>query len=114
MGSSQRAATATPASAAVASLLGAVGSAMAQPAGELNPRSFSRKLHSMVALVLADCGCSAFGDFFWHREEDRANLVLCIGQIVLHLCSVVLFFMLLSYTFLMRYGLLGEAWTEFR
>eukprot|EP00929_Paragymnodinium_shiwhaense_P079580 TRINITY_DN41482_c0_g1_i1.p1 TRINITY_DN41482_c0_g1~~TRINITY_DN41482_c0_g1_i1.p1 ORF type:complete len:179 (-),score=47.85 TRINITY_DN41482_c0_g1_i1:201-737(-) len=79
----------------------------------VNPAVFAKKLHCMLALVLADCLCNGFADSLWSEKYMMLNVVLCVLPVIIHLLEVLLFFMLLWHTFLLRYGLLLEVWDEF-
>lgn len=79
-----------------------------------NPRLFAVKLNVMLGLVTLDCVINGFADHLWAPSQLTLNIVLGVLPIVVHLLMVLNFFMLLWHTFLLRYGLLLELWTEFR
>lgn len=79
----------------------------------VSPVVFARKLQGMLLLVLADCLCNGFADSLWSDKYMTLNVALCVLPVVIHLLQVLLFFMLLWHTFLLRYGLLLEVWDEF-
>jgi hypothetical protein len=68
----------------------------------------------MLVFVLIDCVCNGFADHFWEPTKMEIVLVLCVLSLLLHIGMIMLFFMLLWHTFLLRYGLLIELWNEFR
>lgn len=80
----------------------------------VQPGAFAWKLKVMLGLVIADCICNGFGDHIWGPGYKMLNVALCITPILLHVLMLLLFFMLLWHTFLLRYGLLFEVWSEFR
>mmetsp|Transcript_61149 Transcript_61149/g.137790 ORF Transcript_61149/g.137790 Transcript_61149/m.137790 type:complete len:181 (-) Transcript_61149:50-592(-) len=80
----------------------------------VSPHAFALKLNVMLTLVIADCACNGFADHIWEPNRLELNVALCILAIVFHLLSVLLFFMMLWHTFLLRSGLLLELWSEFR
>uniref|UniRef100_A0A7S2HM74 Transmembrane protein 138 n=1 Tax=Alexandrium andersonii TaxID=327968 RepID=A0A7S2HM74_9DINO len=84
------------------------------PADSVSPHLFAMKLNAMLVLVIIDCLCNGFADHLWDPSQAEINIALCVTPIVLHLLNVLLFFMLLWHTFLLRSGLLLELWSEFR
>uniref|UniRef100_A0A7S2N3Z3 Transmembrane protein 138 n=1 Tax=Zooxanthella nutricula TaxID=1333877 RepID=A0A7S2N3Z3_9DINO len=78
------------------------------------PARFAWKLNAMLVLVALDCTCNGFADHLWGASYLRLNIAIFATSLALHICLLVLFFMLLGHTFLLRYGLLLEMWHEFR
>eukprot|EP00928_Gymnodinium_smaydae_P023772 TRINITY_DN19481_c0_g1_i2.p1 TRINITY_DN19481_c0_g1~~TRINITY_DN19481_c0_g1_i2.p1 ORF type:complete len:208 (+),score=18.84 TRINITY_DN19481_c0_g1_i2:95-625(+) len=78
------------------------------------PRVFAVKLNVMFGLVLLDCLCNGFADSLWDPGHLRLNVALCVAPIVIHLLELLVLFMLLWHTFLLRYGLLLELCVEFK
>merc|ERR1719356_2287860 len=59
-----------------------------------------------------DCMLNAFADVIWGEEHEIAVVLLCVSSVAIHLAIVLLLFMLLWHTFLLRNGLLFELWSE--
>merc|ERR1719221_1522687 len=78
------------------------------------PRAFAIKLNAMLTLMIVDSVLNGFADHMWDPSQMELNAVICVLSMVIHLLSVLLFFMLLWHTFLLRSGLLLELWAEFR
>eukprot|EP00392_Amoebophrya_sp_AT5.2_P000575 g576.t1 len=68
----------------------------------------------MVGLVLLDCVANSFTEHLWGK--DNVGIVVTLFAIVLlsHCSLLLLYFTLLWNTFLLRFGLLGEAFQIFR
>ncbi|CAJ1365419.1 unnamed protein product [Effrenium voratum] len=80
----------------------------------ISPHLFAAKLNALLVLVLLDCCCNGFADLLWDPSQYVMTIIFCCLPIVLQLAMMILFFMLLWHTFLLRYGLLLELWTELR
>mmetsp|Transcript_149 Transcript_149/g.545 ORF Transcript_149/g.545 Transcript_149/m.545 type:complete len:182 (-) Transcript_149:91-636(-) len=80
----------------------------------VSPHLFTVKLNVMLVLVIIDCLCNGFADHLWDVDDEYINIALCVVPLLLHLINVLIFFMLLWHTFLLRSGLLLELWSEFR
>lgn len=80
----------------------------------VNPGIFATKISVMVGLVLVDCMCNGFVDHLWGKEYEVQIIVLFVLQALNHFMMLLFFFMLLWHTFLLRFGLLGEACSHFR
>lgn len=78
------------------------------------PERFALKLNLMLACVVMDCLCNGFADHMWGPDQMPHTVALCALSVVLHLLMLLLFFLLMGHTFLLRYGLLLEMWSEFR
>ncbi|CAE7549700.1 unnamed protein product [Symbiodinium natans] len=80
----------------------------------ISPNLFAAKLNVLLVLVLLDCVCNGFADSLWDPSQYVMTIVFCGVPIALQLLMLILFFMLLWNTFLLRYGLLLELWGELR
>mmetsp|Transcript_79072 Transcript_79072/g.214081 ORF Transcript_79072/g.214081 Transcript_79072/m.214081 type:complete len:181 (-) Transcript_79072:285-827(-) len=78
----------------------------------IKPRSFAVKLNAMLCLVIVDCVLNAFPDVVWGAENEILIIVSCIASMAIHLAMMLVLFMLLWHTFLLRNGLLFEVWSE--
>ncbi|CAK9017622.1 unnamed protein product [Durusdinium trenchii] len=81
---------------------------------EISPNLFAAKLNALLLLVLLDCCCNGFADMLWDPSHYVMTIIFCALPIALQLLMLILFFMLLWHTFLLRYGLLLELWGELR
>ncbi|CAD7963164.1 unnamed protein product [Amoebophrya sp. A25] len=78
------------------------------------PTSFSWKVNAMLAMVVIDCIANSFTEHLW--GQDNVGIVVALfAVVVISQCSLLLlYFTLLWNTFLLRFGLLGEAFVIFR
>ncbi len=82
-------------------------------ADAVKPRAFAQKLNVILVLVFLDCVCNGFVEHLWGDANQTASVILCILSMLVHLMMMIVFFMLLWHTFLIRCGLLLELWSEF-
>eukprot|EP00445_Apocalathium_hangoei_P012351 CAMPEP_0203887042 /NCGR_PEP_ID=MMETSP0359-20131031/30792_1 /ASSEMBLY_ACC=CAM_ASM_000338 /TAXON_ID=268821 /ORGANISM="Scrippsiella Hangoei, Strain SHTV-5" /LENGTH=184 /DNA_ID=CAMNT_0050807979 /DNA_START=43 /DNA_END=597 /DNA_ORIENTATION=+ len=87
--------------------------AVAGPDG-VAPDRFAIKLNVLLVVVLLDCLCGGFADHLWDPSHLNLNIVLFVVPILLHLLMLLIFFLLVGHTFLLKYGLLLEMWSEFK
>ncbi|CAD7963826.1 unnamed protein product [Amoebophrya sp. A120] len=80
----------------------------------VDPKAFSWKVHGMVCLVILDCIANSFTEHLW--GDDNVGIVVALFAVVVlsHCLLLLLYFTLLWHTFLLRFGLLGEAFQIFR